>query len=826
MTILPANNVTIITDYLNDKGISAVAITTFFQFLHPPEQLPLISQAAGHLLTILPLFSNACQVYDNTILPALTEWQSICTFLDDALHLPELEIIPPSHHRSNDPLFGYYDINPQYVTICGGFVNDRHRSACAHVMAAVYALTNRYSNDGDKLSKCSSAIHSSYRAIRNLRKERNQLELESFPGDQTITNKEVMEFLKKQTSQNMIFIRGLLSLALHLRKPVDRSARSGDSPVPPPPKKPALTRRFDEPITISASPDPDSLSPPAAINILRTPSIEASLEKQVRRSGLSPNEFKSNMEFVQVKDSDSTRKHGKSLGQKVVEKRLYADQIAFHNQSLPSRWELLTSYELNCFLDEIINLMTSKLCAHETYEKIPAPELGALLWCMFWRGLRLELACDLLLYSQETVKHGETNGFVCPSGNGKKAFWLVVPKLSEVTCDESIDSTLLVQPVKSYTLKSDQQIEAILYQYLKTSKRLSELEKIEKMFPSPIADYSPAISLLLSKINKKHRTRLTIIRISDYLFDEILTADNSDITMAMLITNKDSYVGTNPLAYTCISTSMLNEVYRMACYSILKKQKACACKDTQKALWFDIDDNYVGSTLRPTKETVIALVKQLKNELRAAKARKPSRDRTIEVHNCMAIYTTLMFAFSTGYRAVRNPLLPSLQLDFVTGFAVISDKDSEDHYNTRLIWVPKLCRLQYLLYQSHLTVLFEIMPTIPSQDYYRYRSGETPSVFLLDPEGKNLEFSPSKILPAKFKIPDNANRHYLRSSLLECHCPTEIIHSFMGHWERGQEPWSRYSGLSPVIYQKHLAKHLDQLLSEACWETIAGLGDD
>lgn len=42
-------------------------------------------------------------------------------------------------------------------------------------------------------------------------------------------------------------------------------------------------------------------------------------------------------------------------------------------------------------------------------------------------------------------------------------------------------------------------------------------------------------------------------------------------------------------------------------------------------------------------------------------------------------------------------------------------------------------------------------------------------------------------------LPANIDRHYLRSKLSQLECPAEMIDYFMGHWERGEEPYHRHS---------------------------------
>jgi len=63
----------------------------------------------------------------------------------------------------------------------------------------------------------------------------------------------------------------------------------------------------------------------------------------------------------------------------------------------------------------------------------------------------------------------------------------------------------------------------------------------------------------------------------------------------------------------------------------------------------------------------------------------------------------------------------------------------------------------------------------------------------------------------------------LRTRLREKGVSGEIVDAFMGHWEHGQEPFGRYSSLSPTDYRRMLESPLQELLQEAGWEVVEGL---
>jgi hypothetical protein len=56
---------------------------------------------------------------------------------------------------------------------------------------------------------------------------------------------------------------------------------------------------------------------------------------------------------------------------------------------------------------------------------------------------------------------------------------------------------------------------------------------------------------------------------------------------------------------------------------------------------------------------------------------------------------------------------------------------------------------------------------------------------------------------------------------MEQQCPEAVIDAFMGHWDRGQEPWASYSVMDPNDYRKQLLHYLEPLLSQLGFEPLA-----
>lgn len=207
----------------------------------------------------------------------------------------------------------------------------------------------------------------------------------------------------------------------------------------------------------------------------------------------------------------------------------------------------------------------------------------------------------------------------------------------------------------------------------------------------------------------------------------------------------------------------------------------------------------------------------------------------MRLHNNVTRYTAFLIAFSTGFRAIRDPFLSAAEIDWQSGFAVLSDKDNEDGYNSRLIWLPPVCLQQLQLFREHqqnaLYRLNILIPSIFSNPDRPRRDATVRYMFFVkeDEDGNEYEaitLGPKllgKNLRSVYALPFNSSRHYLRSCLLERKCPVEVINAFMGHFERGEEPWGVYSGLSPLAYREALIETLVPLLNEDGWEALPGL---
>ncbi|MHB1400558.1 MAG: hypothetical protein ACYDAI_14750 [Trichloromonadaceae bacterium] len=246
----------------------------------------------------------------------------------------------------------------------------------------------------------------------------------------------------------------------------------------------------------------------------------------------------------------------------------------------------------------------------------------------------------------------------------------------------------------------------------------------------------------------------------------------------------------------------------------------------------------LGTPIRPRQECIRSLITQLKRKINHS----PPSDlddpiAIVDFHLAYTFYTSLMNNVSSLLRAIRSPAISSELTDTLTGFAAISDKDDNDNYNCRRIWLPPVVREQNQLFAKHMNILYNLLHHLSSSLPVRFSQSPpgTGKEYILLGHDLNTAFMTPNDLRNYLKsyfffdgvavdLPGNWQRHYMRPLLLEDDCPTETLNALMGHFETGQEPWARTSAFHPADYHATLASHLVKLMESDGWEALPGLG--
>lgn len=740
-----------------------------------------------------------------------------------------MEAIEKHHPQSNihnfnetRPYYGLYKGNPVYV--CLGIsalqsqITERHLVLEAYIVVAAAILRHRKRNDTHRIKEYQDALLKACRLARKILLSPRHDTYDDLPATLPDATGEYIERIDR-TGELLEEIYTLLDYAFSGKraKTYDRSGR------------PRTFRTIEHSINYAV--DPELIGKADKVHIIQPVSIAA--------SSLECDEPSCGIDFLLV-DSANTNDpmDAMSSEQHKRRKRPYLASISMHNQRLLHRWEMLTCFELACFMSAVSELTAEDSCAEHIYLKISKLELASVAITVFLRSLPLS---ELKSFYLCDIKNPE----IAPPGyqyyHVKTGCWIVYPPKLPVNMmfgDAFYSSA--VPRKEFFHVTSGTGLERIIDQYIATIRPdhygKTLFSSAEKIYDKPLARF-------LSKINKRYGTRLTVKRLEVYMHNFLARQKESDLTMAMLLTGRKDSLGMPPLHYTAYPVGDLQKMYQKCCTDVMKSisqeaaanNMSCPLDDAHP----DVPDPCIGTSgtaYRPRQASVQMMVEGLLNRMNEIGDMPRNLEKLLCLHNNIMRYTAILFAFSTGFRAVTSPLLPPSQIDPVTGFAAISDKDGVDYYNARIVWLPPVCVEQYSLYLAHLDHLLPKLELLDLELFNSLRyilghplpSDKLPLFFFLKNNAQHKVITPTDIWKQirrdlKFEMPANTNRHYLRSSLLELGCPPEYIAAFMGHWERGEEPWGMYSALSPQCYAEILARYLVPLLDRDGWKPMSGI---
>jgi len=575
------------------------------------------------------------------------------------------------------------------------------------------------------------------------------------------------------------------------------------------------------------------------------------LQPRIRQAtkNLDPPESSSGVEHLNIVSVDKTTPmEGRTSSQHAINKRYYLSSIAMHNQRLPIHWDQLSKYEVSIFLEAVQLLSENRyplkfkphFIPNGRYSiKLKQIEIAATAVTVFLRSVGIYDITDLQMCSGE-YKQFVSRGY--RYYEDKPGCWVV--KVPSLGLDTNLGNNFYSNAERKreqFFLSSGTGLERIIDSYI---KEIGISRNWGNLFNKEGWIYRKTLDELLTHLNKQYKTRLTLKRIELYLHNTLTRQSGGDLTTAMLLTGRNDYLGVSPLHYSAIPVEKLQKLYHECCTEIVsghcnEMASRYPKNEASKLIGTNILNAWggmAGTPYRPRRRAVRKMISRLQDRIRQLDKIPRSVDKLIRVHNNIMRYTAILFAFSTGFRAVTSPLLPPSQIDEETGFAVISDKDGLDYYNARIVWLPPVCIRQYCLYIDHLEAFMPMLEHLDLEAFNALKiilnqdrpEDKLPLFFLLDKHGDSTKITPTDLWKnirenLRYNLPANASRHYLRSLFLENECPPEIIAAFMGHWERGEEPWGRFSALSPSNYSSTIAKYLVPILAEDGWEPIAGL---
>lgn len=231
---------------------------------------------------------------------------------------------------------------------------------------------------------------------------------------------------------------------------------------------------------------------------------------------------------------------------------------------------------------------------------------------------------------------------------------------------------------------------------------------------------------------------------------------------------------------------------------------------------------FVGSPYSVRRDAIRDYLQRLREELHALQHPSAAEDQ-VHYHNYYTIYCVVQICLGTGIRPIKKPYPSPENIDPTTGLALIRDKDGDDRYNTRIVWLHPFIIKQLEYYRAHRAAVISLLAL---NDPKLSESAEPPPLFLLEQTGRRGSKSRlglpddlrsggiAKRVSGFFTLPMNFERHFLRSNLTELGVGIEAVDAFMGHWSMGTEPWGPYSTFSLLDYVTEVRGPISSILTE------------
>lgn len=346
------------------------------------------------------------------------------------------------------------------------------------------------------------------------------------------------------------------------------------------------------------------------------------------------------------------------------------------------------------------------------------------------------------------------------------------------------------------------------------------------------ASYEKLFEKLLNQISHNHQLhpRISPGRLQGVIADLMSHMAPADRVIAVYFRGQPPNQH-NPAVYSVLPVSRIQALYDEACTQIGKRAAypLARIKSAEFPGFTESNDAYVGSLHVPQASSVGNTVKYVIKQLRGLSA-SPGAPIPL-LHNTYTAYVALFLLATSGIRAVSSLLPAAFDLDPLTGVCFVSDKDNLRYGNAHLAWLHPLLVQQIIHYCQHVTRLRQALALLhpplldrldasldakrlsshlsPNRDMdlKRMEMG-SPTLFFLPPQGADmLDTSPSLLaayLGPEWVLRVGALRHFVRSHLLQSNCSGEIINALLGHGERGESPWGKFSTLPPHVWREQI----------------------
>jgi hypothetical protein len=824
-----------------ELAISITAPSSLLDFINAPPDVFAITRVLSNLKAALPVLTQVVELSSDAELEGdqLSVWIRIATWATENQQSLAQALSPDNiDHDKSQPLHGRIGDWPLYCALYYRHPDDERRAQHLHLTAQFLLVAHAYrAREASEDRDYANSVIETTRLVRLLA---DIQQTKAFEERQSILTALPREAVSQLDFAHLVQARSENSdsdhwriLARAMRHAVTHSGglRRATSEAPASDRKIIINQ---EDIDESVSSCSGSI---ARITRIRTPMLSNKIVSEMVHEGLSPDELLSGTEYLifTERDEQEKRQHRAFTPQaSAMRTRGFAKAISMRNQSLSMRWGGLSLWETASLHKQLFTLADNESnSANDFHPDVSNLELSALVLSIYWTANPIKSVLGIRLNTKRTRYPRKIS-------SGERQFstvyehWLLDPLGPNYTSRLSEES-------KSYLVKTGQvlvlPIHSEIYNRIarwKDAKHKSEVAGEKKLFSQTDEIYQEAIQQLLIKLNSQTLSRFTLKRIEsdlshhlyhtcrDWVEVSLITGvmhDQSDVAIHYAAPQMEQLY--NAYGQTC--NQLMNSIFEELSWPELPVPIPAMKQCVQAELRFGCR-----TLLKP--DSVRELVQNLKTRYNECIRQVGTSNYLVEMHNTFTLYVMLMLHFTTGYRAVKDPLYSFSHIDLKTGLVVISDKDSDDWYHSRLAWLPQQVCDQLLMYAEHCRLLSQRLMILNRHLADSIlTSDSTPFLFLLDEQFQQVTLRPAELkkrLVTFFPVPINVNRAYLRNRLRDMGVDGEVVRLFMGHWDMGQEPYSRNSSLSPLEFKRVIEDPITKIFKADGWSVLRGICRD
>lgn len=363
---------------------------------------------------------------------------------------------------------------------------------------------------------------------------------------------------------------------------------------------------------------------------------------------------------------------------------------------------------------------------------------------------------------------------------------------------------------------------------------------------------------LLIGINKKHKTKLSIGKLSGYLKHKLLNKGIDSAVIEVMTQSPINHLSALPYfnigkgeVYLCqyIYFYRLKDILHLNDYSPREHLSNRNTLEINDLVDFP-DDRYTHNAdrLAGTKLSLnvskfkLEVINPMVTELKSLVIKYDDIKGMVEHHNLFMDYLYIMLGLSSGYRPVVETFGRFQDVDLDTGVYFISDKENRSYAQGRFIVLPEITIKQLQAYHDELYHRMKFFKRKQHslgdlyQDIYESNVGIISYLeFNLDGtcdfiKNQNRNFIINR-LKRHFHLPLNWYRHHMRSlkdsgyslfksSHAENDFNYEVVNSWMGHSDPlGFDYYDVFSSLKRTE-QKKMASYIHKLLLDYGFELI------